>query len=103
MNELITVTLVCAGLIFFAAGTVAFLRFPDHLCRLHALTKADNLGLGFVVGGLIFSSNNLFQITKLLLLWLLALTASSTVCFLLAGYTYNQKLSKDLDYDLDIT
>ena len=42
-----------AGVFFFFAGTVALLRFPDSLSRLHALTKADNLGLGFVVLGLL--------------------------------------------------
>ena len=31
------------------AGTVGLLRFPDTLTRLHALTKVDNLGLGFIV------------------------------------------------------
>ena len=34
------------------AGSVGLLRFPDTLTRLHALTKADNLGLGLVVLGL---------------------------------------------------
>ena len=41
--DIVTVLLVCAGAFFFLAGTVALLRFPDALCRLHALTKADNL------------------------------------------------------------
>ena len=36
---------VAAGSLFFMAGTVGLLRFPDSLSRLHALTKADNLGL----------------------------------------------------------
>ena len=35
------------------AGTVGLLRFPDALTRLHALTKADNLGLGLIVLGLL--------------------------------------------------
>ena len=38
---------------FFFAGTVGLLRFPDSLSRLHALTKADNLGLGLIVLGLL--------------------------------------------------
>ncbi len=42
---------IAAGAVFFLAGTVALLRFPDSLSRLHALTKADNLGLGLVVLG----------------------------------------------------
>ena len=48
-----TVLAVSAGALFFLAGTVGLLRFPDSLSRLHALTKADNLGLGLVVLGLL--------------------------------------------------
>ena len=47
--------------VFFAdrfAGTVALLRFPDTLTRLHALTKADNLGLGLVVLGLVLQAGS---------------------------------------------
>ena len=44
-----TIVAVFAGAVFFLAGTVGLLRFPDSLTRLHALTKADNLGLGLVV------------------------------------------------------
>ena len=51
--DLFAVAAISAGVFFFLAGTVALLRFPDSLSRLHALTKADNLGLGFVVLGLL--------------------------------------------------
>jgi multicomponent Na+:H+ antiporter subunit G len=44
---------IAAGVVFFIAGTVALLRFPDPLSRLHALTKADSLGLGLIVLGLL--------------------------------------------------
>jgi multicomponent Na+:H+ antiporter subunit G len=47
--DIVTITAVSAGAFFFLAGTVGLLRFPDPLMRLHALTKADNLGLGLVV------------------------------------------------------
>ena len=51
--DIFTVVAVSAGAFFFLAGTVGLLRFPDPLTRLHALTKADNLGLGLVVLGLL--------------------------------------------------
>ena len=51
--DIVTVLAVSAGAFFFLAGTVGLLRFPDSLTRLHALTKADNLGLGLVVLGLL--------------------------------------------------
>ncbi len=49
--DIFTILAVLAGAFFFFAGTVGLLRFPDPLTRLHALTKADNLGLGLVVIG----------------------------------------------------
>ena len=44
--DLFSIVAIGAGVFFFLAGTVGLLRFPDALSRLHALTKADNLGLG---------------------------------------------------------
>jgi len=42
----LSILLLLAGAVFFLAGTLGLLRFPDVYTRLHALTKADNLGLG---------------------------------------------------------
>ena len=49
--ELIALALMAAGCAFFVAGTVGMLRFPDAVSRLHALTKADGLGLVLVALG----------------------------------------------------
>ena len=57
--DIVTITAVSAGAFFFLAGTVGLLRFPDTLTRLHALTKADNLGLGLVVLGLLPQAGSL--------------------------------------------
>lgn len=73
-----------AGAAFFLAGTVGLLRFPDIYTRLHALAKADNLGLGCIVIGLLFQSDSVAAALKLVLVWLLALAASATVSFLVA-------------------
>ena len=51
--DIFTVVAVSCGAFFFLAGTLGLLRFPDSLTRLHALTKADNLGLGLVTLGLL--------------------------------------------------
>jgi multicomponent Na+:H+ antiporter subunit G len=76
--------LVVAGAVFFLAGTLGLLRFPDTLSRLHALTKADNLGLGFVAVGLALEGGSPALALKLLLVWLLAMLSGSTVCYLVA-------------------
>jgi multicomponent Na+:H+ antiporter subunit G len=60
-----------AGVFFFFAGTVALLRFPDSLTRLHALTKADNLGLGFVVLGLLPRVDSPLDALRLITIWFL--------------------------------
>jgi multicomponent Na+:H+ antiporter subunit G len=79
-----TVVLVLAGAFFFLAGTVGLLRFPDVYCRLHALTKADTLGLGLIVLGLTFQVGTWPTRILLLVIWFLALVAAATVCHLLA-------------------
>lgn len=79
-----TLVLTLAGLAFYLAGTLGLLRFPDVHSRLHALTKADNLGLGFVVIGLIPQVTSFWLALKLILVWVVALLAAATVAQLLA-------------------
>ena len=63
--DVLTLSAVAAGAFFFCAGTVALLRFPDSLTRLHALTKADNLGLGLIVLGLMLQVDSVTAALKL--------------------------------------
>ena len=79
-----TVLAVLAGAVFFLAGTVGLLRFPDSLTRLHALTKADNLGLGLVVLGLLPQVDGALAALKLVAVWLLAQLAGATVSQMVA-------------------
>ena len=80
----LTVLAVSAGAFFFMAGTVGLLRFPDTLSRLHALSKADNVGLGLVVLGLLLQAEGLLAGLKLVAVWFLALLAGATVAQLIA-------------------
>ena len=82
--DLFTIVAVCAGGFFFLAGTVGLLRFPDALTRLHSLTKADNLGLGLVVLGLLPRVDGVVSGLKLVAIWLIALLASGAVSQLIA-------------------
>jgi multicomponent Na+:H+ antiporter subunit G len=83
--DIFTVSAVSAGALFFLAGTVGLLRFPDSLTRLHALTKVDNLGLGLVVLGLLPRVNGLFSALKLVSIWLLVQLSGAIVTQLIAG------------------
>lgn len=80
------VLLVSIGCLFFVVGTLGLLRFPDTFSRIHAITKADNLGLGFIVIGVLPSLANAAQMGKALLAWLLVLAASATSSYLIAHY-----------------
>ncbi|WP_305044729.1 monovalent cation/H(+) antiporter subunit G [Geoalkalibacter sp.] len=84
IRELLGALLLLAAVPFFLAGTLGLLRFPDVFCRLHALTKADNLGLGLVVLGLMVQADSWQNAARLLLVWLLVLTAGATVAHLVA-------------------
>lgn len=87
MNALLTwvsAGLVLLGAFFFLAGTVGLLRFPDVYNRLHALTKADNVGLGLIVVGLVLHSDSLAAGLEMLLIWLLVLASGATAAHLIA-------------------
>jgi multicomponent Na+:H+ antiporter subunit G len=82
--ELLQAALLLAGVGFFLVGTLGILRFPDVYTRIHALTKADNLGLGLIVFGLLLGADSVPVALKLLLVWGLALIASATAGYLVA-------------------
>jgi multicomponent Na+:H+ antiporter subunit G len=84
MLEGLSGLLLLAGAGFYFAGTVGLLRFPDVYARLHALTKADNLGLGLLALGLAMQADSLAAALKILLIWPLVLVASAAVSFAIA-------------------
>ena len=77
--DVFTIAAISLGAFFFLAGTVGLLRFPDPLTRLHALTKADNIGLGLVVIGLLPRADGTLVALKLIVVWLLVMVSSSTL------------------------
>ena len=86
-----SIVCIVAGAFFFAAGTLGLLRFPDAMTRLHALTKADNLGLGLVVLGLLPHAGSVTGGIKLVLVWLLVLSSSAVVSQLIARVAKRSK------------
>jgi multicomponent Na+:H+ antiporter subunit G len=86
--DIIATGLLLAGCLFYLAGTIGLLRFPDVYCRLHALTKADNLGLLMVCSGLAISSGS-WRISALLgFIWLLGLLAATVSAHLIARHAH---------------
>jgi multicomponent Na+:H+ antiporter subunit G len=83
-GQLVTVIGVAGGLVFMLAGSLGLLRFPDPLSRLHALTKADNLGLGLIVAGILPMADGPLAAAKLVAIWLLVLVGGAIAAQLIA-------------------
>lgn len=91
MIDIIASLLILSGFIFFLCGSIGLLRLPDLYSRLHALTKADNLGLGLLITGLALYQQDLLFALKLVLIWLSVLAASSVSAYLIARYSRRQE------------
>ena len=76
--------MICAGVAFFFTGSIGLLRLPDFHSRLHALTKADNLGLGLLCAGLALIDGEPANAFRLFLVWLLVMAASAAGAHMLA-------------------
>jgi len=82
--DIVSAVLIVAGLLFFGAGTAGLLRFPDVFTRLHALTKADNLGLGLVLAGLALQADSGAAVAKLFAAWILVMMSGASASYLVA-------------------
>lgn len=90
MTDAVATVAVWAGAVFFLAGTVGLLRFPDVYSRLHALTKADTVGLGLIALGLAVDAGSWGSAVRLALTWGLVLLAGTTACHLVARTALQQ-------------
>jgi len=95
LQQTIALVLLLAGCAFYLAGTVGLLRFPDVFCRLHALTKADNIGLFFVCTGLAVLNGRMQVASMLLLIWLVGLLAASVSAHLIARHAHESQAPPD--------
>ena len=92
LADYISMVLLVAGGAFFFAGTLGLLRFPDVYSRLHALSKADNVGLGLIVTGLAVQADSFAVVGKLFLIWVFVLLSGASVSHLIA----QRALEKDI-------
>jgi multicomponent Na+:H+ antiporter subunit G len=86
MLELLGAGLIGLGAVFFVAGTVGLLRFPDVFCRLHALTKADGLGLALIALGVALQAGTGGAMFRIALVWGFVALASATCGHLIARH-----------------
>jgi len=94
MIDALALAFLLSGCFFIFAGTVGMLRLPDVYCRLHALTKADNLGLLLICVSLSLLDGRVRIALLLLLIWLLALLASTVSAHLIARHSRARQASE---------
>lgn len=87
--DLAAAILAVAGVAFFVAGTVGLLRFPDVYSRLHALTKADNLGVGLLALSAVLRSPTAETLVKAFLIWIFVMLSGAV-----AGYQIAHQASR---------
>ncbi len=89
--DLLGLAAIATGLAFFVAGSIGLLRFPDAPTRLHALTKADTLGLGLVALGAGILMGSWQAGVKLALIWIFVALASATGGHLIARHVLRRR------------
>ncbi len=81
----LSAVLIVCGVLFFTAGTAGLIRFPDVRSQLHALTKADNLGLGLIMAGAALYLGSWSTALLLAIAWVLILGSASVSAQALAA------------------
>jgi multicomponent Na+:H+ antiporter subunit G len=95
MIETLAVLVIFSGLFFFLSGSIGLLRLPDIYTRLHALAKADNVGLALVALGVIMLEPVLINDIKIVIIWLLVMAASAISSHLVARHALRENREDD--------
>ncbi len=92
MTDFFAIAFILSGLMFFVAGSIGLLRLPDVYSRWHGLTKADNVGLGLLVTGLLLLASDWLIAVKLVLVWVLVMASSAVSAHLIAQRARHREL-----------
>ncbi len=95
MIDTLAVLAIFSGLFFFLSGSIGLLRLPDLFTRLHALAKADNVGLALVALGVIMLEPSLINDIKIAIIWLLVMAASAISSHLVARHALRENRDDD--------
>jgi multicomponent Na+:H+ antiporter subunit G len=91
MIDALAILAIFSGLFFFLSGSIGLLRLPDLFTRLHALAKADNVGLALVALGVIILEPAVINDIKIVIIWLLVMAASAISSHLVARHALREK------------
>ncbi len=95
MIDTLAILAIFSGLFFFLSGSIGLLRLPDLFSRLHALAKADNVGLALVALGVIMIEPDLLNDIKIVIIWLLVMAASAISSHLVARHALRENRDDD--------
>ncbi|MBS3971538.1 MAG: monovalent cation/H(+) antiporter subunit G [Erysipelotrichia bacterium] len=89
--EAFTILSFVLGLFFFLVGSIGLIRLPDAITRLHATTKADTLGAGFIILGFILRTGFSLISLKLVLIIVFIWLTNPTGAHLIGKIAYEKK------------
>ena len=95
MIDILAILAIFSGLFFFLSGSIGLLRLPDLFSRLHALAKADNVGLALVALGAIILEPAVINDIKIVIIWLLVMAASAISSHLVARHALRESRKDD--------
>jgi multicomponent Na+:H+ antiporter subunit G len=95
MIDTLAILAIFSGLFFFLSGSIGLLRLPDLFTRLHALAKADNVGLALVALGVIILEPAVVNDIKIVIIWLLVMAASAISSHLVARHALRENRNDD--------
>ena len=95
MIDTLAILAIFSGLFFFLSGSIGLLRLPDLFTRLHALAKADNVGLALVALGVIILEPAVINGIKIVIIWLLVMAASAISSHLVARHALRENRNDD--------
>lgn len=89
--EGLIIILFILGLFFFLVGSVGLIRLPDAITRLHATTKADTLGAGFILLAFVLREGVSLLSLKLILIIVFIWVTNPTGAHLIGKIAHDKK------------
>lgn len=98
--QIFMILLLVTGSLLVLLGAVGIVRFPDPLCRSHALGKASSLGVCLMLGGLWMALDNEVAGLRILMVIVFNLLTIPMASHLVALYVYTvEKIDVTLQPD----
>lgn len=98
--EILAVIFLVSGAFFSIVGGFGIVRMPEFFSRMHAGGITDTLGAGLVITGLMFLSDGVLPLAKLVMILFFLIITSPTACHALAKSAISQGMDPELENDI---